>query len=420
MRFTKFSNPDNFMENGGCCGTGTSTNINPSPSTPSGAPSASNPHTSAAPTPSTSTVNNNSNATPKVKVHTGTNAYKESVDHETLMNIYEQYMDIHHIDTLNGLMSLNEAEQNSLLLSLTNKLYKMIVGKIDDVDFGDIPNTKGDIRRYSKYGQLRECAKVLSEIFVQYKEDPTPVNEIEKALDNLEENRDLFMASYAGGIEFGMMVYSTVALAIVESISFMIAVTIEYIKDPKNDGLTIIIDKTGVGKVKDHLLYENIIRFNESCAKGDIEKAIRPLIKNKVKKLFSASAGALILGLQIVVAVGAFIFAVIPLLRDLVYFFFATRTRVSTYLDIQADLLEMNANELSSNSSIRTEKDKDTVIKRQLAISRMFHTAADKIAVECKSAEVQATKEIKNDSRKYRLDDVNTNPANDDSDGSLF
>jgi hypothetical protein len=296
----------------------------------------------------------------------------------------------------------------------------MIVGKIDDVDFGDIPNTKGDIRRYSKYGQLRECAKVLSEIFVQYKEDPTPVNEIEKALDNLEENRDLFMASYAGGIEFGMMVYSTVALAIVESISFMIAVTIEYIKDPKNDGLTIIIDKTGVGKVKDHLLYENIIRFNESCAKGDIEKAIRPLIKNKVKKLFSASAGALILGLQIVVAVGAFIFAVIPLLRDLVYFFFATRTRVSTYLDIQADLLEMNANELSSNSSIRTEKDKDTVIKRQLAISRMFHTAADKIAVECKSAEVQATKEIKNDSRKYRLDDVNTNPANDDSDGSLF
>ena len=84
--------------------------------------------------------------------------------------VINEYMDIHDPHTNRILVNLDEAEQNTLLLSLTDRLYKMIVGKIDDVEFGDIPNSKGDITSISKYNQIKECIEILKGIFEQYRE----------------------------------------------------------------------------------------------------------------------------------------------------------------------------------------------------------------------------------------------------------
>ena len=98
----------------------------------------------------------------------------------------------------------------------------------------------------------------------------------------------------------------------------------------------------------------------------------------------------------------------------MVYFFYATRARVSTYFDIQANLLEMNANTLE-NSDVETVGEKKSVIRRQLAIARMFHKLADAIAISSTKAERQATNDIKKDNSKNKIDDVETN-----GDGPLF
>ena len=86
---------------------------------------------------------------------------------------------------------------------------------------------------------------------------------------------------------------------------------------------------------------------------------------------------------------------------------------MSTYLDIQANLLEMNAKELKDNKYIATEGDKDKVVRRQLSIASMFHKVADKIAIDGKSAEITANKDIKADTKQYKIDEVNTDPSND-------
>lgn len=329
-----------------------------------------------------------------------------------IKSIYEQVvfncMDMGDYETVQGLSNLDEAEQNTLLLSLTNKLYKMIVGKIEDIDFGDIPNTKGNIYKLPKYKQLRECVEVMHNIFVQYKEDTAPIDEIDHAISNLENNRDLFIASFAGKIEVGQMIYNTAALGIVQSISFMIAVTIEYVKDPKAKGLKIVVDKTGMAKVKDHLVYQSICKFNEACQRGEIEKVLRQLIKKRVKNFLGV--GELIGLTVLVITVAVFASAIIGWLRDLVYFFYAARVRASSYFDLQANLLEMNAKDLSEDN-YETVGDRDKVIRRQLAIARMFTKLADKIAIEGKESEIKASKDIKADKAEYKLDDVNTNPA---------
>ena len=332
--------------------------------------------------------------------------------------IIAENMDMKDIQTVEHVMSLNEAEQNTLLVSLTNRLYQMIVNKIDDIDFGEIPSTKGNIRLMSKHKQMRQCIEILHDIFVQYKEKPEPVDVIDNALSNLENNADLFMAAYAEDIKFAQMTYETTALGIVESLGFMIAVCIEYVKDPKKQGMSIILKKTGIMKVKNHLLYENLIKFNDACKNGDLERAIRPLIRNKVKNFDIVTTGLVVI--HVALAIGVIVAAIIPFLRQMVYFFYATRVRMSTYLDAQADLLEMNANELKNNPHLTTVDDKNQVIARQLKIARLFHSTADKIAIDSKGAEVQATKELKEDDRKYKMDEVETNPVNTVTDGPLF
>lgn len=371
-----------------------------------------------APTNTNSTPTSNNIANPANQMNNNPNkrAVGEEVMTKEFKQIVSEYMDITDYKTNTRLYNLDEAEQNTVLLSLTNKLYQMIVAKIDDVEKGDIPKSRGDITRLPKYNQLKECAKTLTSIFEQYKEDTAPIKVIENAIDNLEDNSDVFVQSYMAKVDFGIMIYESVTLAVIGSLSYMIACCIEYVKDPKNDGLTIVMDKTGVAKVKEHLLYENLVKFNEACRTNDIENAIRPLIKNRTQNLFGVGGLVLVKGILIAIPV---IIALIPLVKDLVYYFFAARQRVSVYFDIQADLLEMNANELKDNPNITTDADRKSVIRKQLQVARTFRQIADKLAVEAKTAENKADKEIKKDNKKYRIDDVETNPA-DASDGPLF
>ena len=181
-----------------------------------------------------------------------------------------EYMDYTDYNTNRVLASLNESEQNSLLLNLTNKLYRMIINKVDDIDYGEIPNTRGDITKLKRYDELRKCIKVLEGIFEQYREDTEPVKVIENAADNIENMRDLFMAGFMAKVEFAETTYNTMTLSVINSVSFMIAVCIEYVKSPKEEGLVTVLNRTGIAKVKDSLVYENLKKFNESCRKGDV------------------------------------------------------------------------------------------------------------------------------------------------------
>lgn len=337
---------------------------------------------------------------------------EEGAGWNSVMNeVVKNYMDFTDMHTLDVISVMNEDQQNSLLVSLTNKLYKMIVEKVDSIDYGEIPSTNGDITKLHKYNDLRKCLDILKNIFEQYKEDTKPVLEIEGAIDNVIDLKDVFVGGFATKTEFVMSVYKNITLAIINATSYMIAVCIEYIKNPKAEGLKIVMKKTGVAKVKDSLVYESLINFNEACRKGEVESSLKPLIQSKVKGFapLVVFKGALILG--------GVLIALIPMLRNLAYFFYAARTRVSTYFDLQAKLLEMNVEELKSNPNIKTEGDKEAVIRRQLAIAKTFHNIADTVAVEAKTSEIEATKEIKKDKTEYRIDDVE---PSDDSDGSLF
>ena len=328
------------------------------------------------------------------------------MDARTGQAIWE-HMDMSDIHTVETVCAMNEAEQNSLLLSLTNKLYKMIVDKIDSIDYGEIPNTRGDITKLSKYDELRECHKVLRGIFQQFREKDEPINVLEDAVDNIVNMKDIFVGAYMAKAEFPKSVYNTMTLAVINATSFMIATCIEYIKNPKKEGLEIVLNKTGVAKAKEHLVYISLKDFNEACRKGEVENALRPFVQNRAKGFVMTAA----IGIKAALVIGGVVLAILPIMKDLVYFYYASKARVSQYFDLQAKLLEMNANELRDNADIKTEGDKASVIRRQLAIAKTFHDIANYLTVDAKGSEVEATKEIKKDKQSYKIDDVEPNAA---------
>jgi len=311
-----------------------------------------------------------------------------------------EYFDIHDIETRKILLAVNEVDQNQILASLTSKLYNNIVDKVDDIDFGDIPRTKGDITQLPNYDKIVDCINTLKNILIQYKQPEDPVLTIEHALENIKIRRELFTKAYRYNIEVPMVLYNTICLAIISSISLMISTSIEFIKTPNSEDFKIILDKVSLNKTKNSLLFLNLKKFNEACRKGDIDNSLETLVRNKLRNLTGVEVG---IAAGTIAAIGI-LFNIVPILRELIFFFYYSRTRVSEYFDIQADLLQMNANNLDA-SRITTGEDKRKVADRQSKIAQMFRKIANKLAVTAKTSEAEATKEISS-ANKNKINDV--------------
>lgn len=321
--------------------------------------------------------------------------------HPVFMEAVQKYFDIEHDETRRIMLNINETDQNSVLTSLTSKLYDNIVDKVDDIDFGDIPKTKGDITKLPNFDKLVDCINIMEKILIEYKQDTKPVLILSNALEHLSSRKMMFERAFKFNIELPMVMYSTIALSIISSISFMIATCIEFIKTPTQENFDIILDKVALSKTKQNLLFVNLNKFNDSCKNGDFDKAMDYIINNKIKNFTGIAA----IGTVSTIAIIGVILNIIPILRELIFFFYYSKTRVSDYFDIQADLLQMNAYNLEHNSTKDTE-DKAKVINKQLKLVELFRSIANKLSISNKNSEVKTTKEIVNNDKKFKSDEV--------------
>ena len=153
-------------------------------------------------------------------------------DYDTIM---KEYFDITDTKTRKTLLAVNEADQNKVLTSLTSRLYDHLVTKVDDIDFGDIPNTKGDITKLKNYSDLNDCVDIMTNLLMEFKQDTTPITVIDKAINNIIARKELFEKGFRYKVELPMVLYSTMVLSIISATSFLISTCVEFIKTPNND-----------------------------------------------------------------------------------------------------------------------------------------------------------------------------------------
>lgn len=316
-----------------------------------------------------------------------------------------EYFDITDEQTRKTLISLDEEGQNQVLTALTNKLYNDIVERVDNVDFGDIPNTKGDITKLPNYKKLSDCINTIESIVKEYKQPVDVVNIAQQAKVNLEARKDLWEKAYRYESDLIIMTYETMSLALISSVSYLISTCIEFIKNPGTNEFTVVFDKVGYSRAKDSLLFENLKRFNAVCTTGDLDKAFDTILRNHMKNFTGMEIGAVAAGLAVI----AIVLNIIPILRELVFFFYYSRTRVSEYFDIQADLLQMNAQNLQMQDATKTGRtgvEKERVIKRQMQVVNMFHKIADFFRVNVKNSESKAKTDIEVTNKKIKTSDI--------------
>ena len=122
--------------------------------------------------------------------------------------IYENF-DLEDQTTRMVLFAMNEAEQDRVMLSMTSRLYDSIIDKVDDIDFGEIPSTRGDITKLSNYNKLKECMSLMKDMLKHFKEADKPVDILVEAISNIESRTNLWKRCYNLDIEFGMIIYNT-------------------------------------------------------------------------------------------------------------------------------------------------------------------------------------------------------------------
>ena len=325
-----------------------------------------------------------------------------------------KYFDTSDTMTRNVLLAVNEVDQGTIMTSLSNKLYKHIVDKVDDIDFGTIPDSRGDITKIDNYDNLVDCINIISEILQQYHQPTDTVEIVSMALQNMIDRRDLFERAYKLNVEMPIIIYNTIALSIVSSVSFLISACIEFIKLPDDQGFEIAVNRTAVIKAKENILFQDLAKFNKMCDRGEFDKTMDYIMKQNANNFygaaFAASSSVVMIGL---------ILLIIPTIRELIYFFYYSRVKVSDYFDTQATLLTMNAYNIENNLS-RDEKSRKEIATKQRKIADVFKKISNKVKVDIKTGEAKAEKEIATlDKQKYKTSDVMDNIP-DSANSALF
>lgn len=330
-----------------------------------------------------------------------------------------KYFDIEDDMTRNILFSVNEADQNTIMVSLANKLYSHIVDKVDDIDFGTIPLSKGDITKIERYDQLTDCIAIIAQILEQYHQDTKPIETVATALQNVIDRTDMFTKAYRFNIEMPIVAYNTIVLSIVSSVSYMISGCIEFVKNSNSQGFEISLNKVGLSKTKERMLFKQLEKFNKMCSSREFDNTMAHVMSENLKResgIVSEGIGTFLLGAA--AAVGAVI-AFVLLLRELIFIAFYACQKASDYFDTNSTLLQMNAYNIENNLTM-DEKQKKEISSKQRKIADKFKKLSNALNVKARMAEAKAEKELKKlDGEKYKYTDI-MNSIPDSANAVLF
>ncbi len=305
------------------------------------------------------------------------------------------------------ILALSESDLYGVNNVMINNLYKSAVDKAH-IDFEDIPKTKGDITKYSGYKPMVESITYMENLSKKNNIKIPELNVIDTAIRNIIAYRELFTNGYKLDKEFVILEYQTLVASCVTATSLVISSYVDFIKRVDMVDFTIINPKTDVGSL--HI--KSLEKFNKSVASGEFHKVMNTVIKTKqpVGEEYLAEL-AIPPAIVIPVAIIGGTILLVNVLRDLVYLFYNTRSKLSDHMKLMATFLEMNKANVEVNSSIPNEKRKK-IIKKQADLAKTLRGLSEKIKVNDIMANNKAKMQKNDDNKAWKLDDVKADATN--------
>lgn len=198
--------------------------------------------------------------------------------------VLRENLDISDRATRKYLVSLDEDDKSAVATALASALYDKIVKNVDKIDFGTIPKSMGDITKVDGYDNTIECLDIIKKLVIEYKESTEVVDIVINAIENVKGRKPMFMKGFAIKSGLPMNLYNLIVLSIEHSVSFLISVCIEYIKNSDTKTIDMALDKAAYNNAHDNLLFEQLITFNKSCGSGELDSCFTEVLKAKPVK----------------------------------------------------------------------------------------------------------------------------------------
>ena len=326
--------------------------------------------------------------------------------------LIKEHFDIMNNETRKVLVTINEADQNQVLGSLATRLYDSIVKKATDIDYGQIPASKGDITKIPNYLDIVQALTTVRDMQVATKQSTESADIIFTAIENLKKSNKLWDRGFLMDCEMIVVFYNTIALSIVSATSLLISATVEFVKEPDSGIIDLELAKVSNHKTRDGLLFKNLEKFNKAYKKGDIEKTLEPLLRaqRQMKESVENNGTVVMENIAALLFTGAMVVGllstIIPILHQLTTSLYCLRQNLSEYLSGEADIIMLNAEKVQYNRT-KTPEQKKKIIAKQHKIADRFKKWANKLIIKSTKAEKDAEKMIKEEqNNKKKIGDI--------------
>lgn len=304
------------------------------------------------------------------------------------------------------LQTILEDGDSPVTRSLHEKLYKSIIDK-KHIDFGSIPQSKGNIRNYSGYPNMVETLNVINSLAESEKNSNVKsyVKTVQDSIHYIEELSSTYEKGFTTKTEYVAMEYNSYVFFCVEATTAILYSFVDYIKSPDSQMMEIKLKNTKLRA--DEFYFEQLKNFNR--AQDNLGIKYRKMLEemcNKGGNNFIGTSTAIGIGVVIAAAM-----AVVPITREVIYQIYNFRGKISECLDLQAQFLDMNKVCVQSNDALTADKKRD-ILKKQEKLAKDLRKLADVIRVKSSKSIQDSQREIQKDNKSISVDKLKDEVSN--------
>lgn len=313
-----------------------------------------------------------------------------------MVSVHRIVVEASSIEDRKYINMLTESEKLEVNGTLIQNLYSSVLSR-NTIDFGDIPDSMGDIEKVKYYDTTFECLTILKGASDSTDYIKTSVSDVLTCISNMKGLKSLFNTGFRIRHSFIEIMYNSMVMAIIDATSMLISDYVTYCMG--SDGRNSV----SIDKKRGNVCLDNIRKFNKMYAKGDVGKSLNYMISEYKK----SALGTALVVTSVIIGV---LLAIVPLIRELVYFFYNSKVKLANYLELEAKFLELNKSVVQSSSKSASEKKK--ILQNQSKTIMELHRLSDKLRVTNEDTQIKMAKEISDDNSGYSLNHIEHQMAN--------
>lgn len=317
--------------------------------------------------------------------------------------------DNEHYRESKEILAVLEDVNSPITATYQSKLYNSVIDKAH-VNFGDIPASKGNIRKYSGYPNMIETLAAIKGLAEEKKAGDviTYVEIVEKAIKNIAELSSTYEKGFTTKTEYVALDYNVYVYTCVQATSALIHTFVDYIKTPDQERPTVVTIKNTKLRA-DAFYFDQLRKFNRIQDKMGID--YRKMLENLCNKETNNFVGTdMVIG---VAAISAVALSIVPVTRELIYQMYRARGNLAEFLEEQATFLEMNRSCVENNAAMPTDK-KEKVLKRQSELAKKLHKLGDKIRIKSVKSISDSRRDLDKDNKSLSIqtlrDEISNSP----------